>query len=226
MGKELTDLWAELGLILFDNKNILKLGKMTFFCWFVCTHIYPSTNFVIQGFGLAHDIAMIRESLPALASIKATGQGYMDLLNLWRKLTKEHCFQFPHKGDKNFTNESLSKLVELCMGQRLNKSDQFSNWERRPLRESQLVYAGEIWIRVLVYLGIWHLPSLARFEYKLDLIISALDAYCLLEIFQVLRAQCVRLDVAFNEVCAETQHIAQKLPKKHPKKHASKVWHT
>ncbi|XP_046587355.1 exonuclease mut-7 homolog isoform X1 [Neodiprion lecontei] len=168
-GKELTDLWAKIGIMLFDNKNILKLG-----------------------FGLAHDIGMIRESLPALASIKATGQGYMDLLHLWRKLTKEHCFQFPYKGDSAFTNESLSKLVELCMGHRLNKSDQFSNWERRPLRESQLTYA-------------------------------ALDAYCLLEIFEVLRVQCARLDVAFNELCAETQHIPSKLPKKNLRKQAAKA---
>lgn len=119
MGSEFKELWSELGLILFENKNILKLG-----------------------FGLAHDIAMMRESLPALSNVRACGQGYMDLLHVWRRLVNEHDFEFPYVGDENFSNESLSKLVELCVGNRLNKSDQFSNWERRPLRESQIVYAG------------------------------------------------------------------------------------
>ncbi|XP_012259642.2 exonuclease mut-7 homolog isoform X2 [Athalia rosae] len=169
MGKELVNLWTELGRALFDNKNILKLG-----------------------FGLAHDIAMIKESLPAMAGIKATGQGYMDLLHLWRKLATEQCFQFPHKGDKNFIGESLSKLVELCTGHRLNKSDQFSNWERRPLRESQLIYA-------------------------------ALDAYCLLEIFEVFKSQSLRSGVAFNELCAESQDVMHKLPKKNTRRHAAKA---
>lgn len=96
----------------------------------------------ITGFGIAHDITVIRNSIPALSSIKNHGQGYLDLMILWRKLTEDYNFIFPYKGDPNFTNKSLSKLVELCFGQRLDKSDQFSNWELRPLRESQIIYAG------------------------------------------------------------------------------------
>ncbi|XP_015586273.1 exonuclease mut-7 homolog [Cephus cinctus] len=118
MGNNFTEMWTELGLVLFENKSIVKLG-----------------------FGLAHDVAMMRESLPALSNVRACGQGYLDLLHLWRKLVQEYNFQFPYKGDETFTNESLSKLVELCVGHRLDKSDQFSNWERRPLRESQITYA-------------------------------------------------------------------------------------
>lgn len=96
----------------------------------------------IIGFGIAHDMTVIRNSLPALSSIRTHGQGYLDLMHLWNKLVEEHNFVFPYKGDANFTGKSLSKLVELCFGQRLNKSDQFSNWELRPLRDSQIKYAG------------------------------------------------------------------------------------
>ena len=46
-------------------------------------------------------------------------------------------------GENGTTGESLSRLVHLCLGQPLDKSDQFSNWERRPLRESQMLYAGK-----------------------------------------------------------------------------------
>ncbi|XP_011870330.1 PREDICTED: uncharacterized protein LOC105563381 isoform X2 [Vollenhovia emeryi] len=153
IGNKLPELWSELGLILFGNKDIVKIG-----------------------FGVAQDMTVIRNSLPALSSIKTHGQGYLDLMLLWRKLTEEYNFIFPYKGDPNFTNKSLSKLVELCFGQRLDKSDQFSNWELRPLRESQLIYA-------------------------------ALDAHCLLEIYNVLADYSADMDIPFEDICAEVQHI-------------------
>lgn len=38
---------------------------------------------------------------------------------------------------------SLSDLVKLCFGKPLNKTEQFSNWEKIPLRFSQIKYAGK-----------------------------------------------------------------------------------
>ncbi|XP_014209348.1 exonuclease mut-7 homolog [Copidosoma floridanum] len=147
LGYHNQDLWKELGTALFNNKRILKLG-----------------------FGIAHDITILRESFPVLSNIRACGEGYLDLSHLWNKLLKED-FVFPYKGDVYFTSKNLSKLVELSLGQRLKKTDQFSNWERRPLRESQITYA-------------------------------ALDAYCLLEVYDILAKQCGRLGIPFHEVCA------------------------
>ena len=51
---------------------------------------------------------------------------------------------FVQTDEDGFSGESLTCLVHLCLGQRLDKSDQFSNWERRPLRESQKLYAGKV----------------------------------------------------------------------------------
>ncbi|KAL7299336.1 hypothetical protein TKK_0007911 [Trichogramma kaykai] len=141
------DLWTKLGTNLLNNKDILKLG-----------------------FGIVQDINVIQENLPALSNIKVSHDGYLDLSHLWKRLLEEDQFSFPYKGDENFTNENLSKLVELCFGAKLNKSNQFSNWERRPLRENQIIYA-------------------------------ALDAYCLLEIYNTLNLQCRRLGISFPEVC-------------------------
>ena len=46
--------------------------------------------------------------------------------------------------DNNTTSKDkgLSEFVRLCFGKALNKSEQCSNWERRPLRDAQKLYAG------------------------------------------------------------------------------------
>ncbi|CAK9829011.1 Exonuclease mut-7 homolog [Anthophora retusa] len=170
IGNELTELWTELVLTLFENKNILKLG-----------------------FGIAQDMTVIRSSIPALSEMKACGQGYLDITHLWQKLVDDYQFVFPHETDDHLTKKNLSKLVELCLGQKLNKSDQFSNWEQRPLRESQIRYA-------------------------------ALDAYCLLEVYVALEAQCEHLDIPFHDICFEIQHIPHHSPKKNIKIPAKKPY--
>ena len=39
--------------------------------------------------------------------------------------------------------KGLSELVRKCLGRPLDKAEQCSNWNRRPLRQTQLQYAGE-----------------------------------------------------------------------------------
>lgn len=40
--------------------------------------------------------------------------------------------------------KGLSLLVQTCLGKPLDKSQQFSDWERRPLLPQQINYAGKI----------------------------------------------------------------------------------
>ena len=40
--------------------------------------------------------------------------------------------------------KGLSELVRLCVGRPLDKQQQLSDWERRPLRLNQIVYAGNV----------------------------------------------------------------------------------
>lgn len=44
--------------------------------------------------------------------------------------------------NEDITYNSLSDLVKLCFGRPLNKTEQFSNWEKIPLRSDQIKYAG------------------------------------------------------------------------------------
>jgi hypothetical protein len=86
--------------------------------------------------------------------------GYLDLQALWHILTGMHNIILPYPGKciyyfivqgiyliHMFTvnpegGQGLSSLVHQCLGKPLNKENQFSNWERRPLRKNQIIYAG------------------------------------------------------------------------------------
>ncbi|KAK7874023.1 hypothetical protein R5R35_013427 [Gryllus longicercus] len=139
--------WEEAGAKLFGNEKIIKLG-----------------------FGVSSDLNMMLQCLPNLERTVQNKNGYLDLTSLWKRLTKEFNFKFPYTAQEG--GESLTYLVELCLGKCLDKSDQFSNWERRPLRESQIRYA-------------------------------ALDAYCLIEVFDVLKENAERQEIPFRDICLE-----------------------
>nr|XP_023028743.1 exonuclease mut-7 homolog [Leptinotarsa decemlineata] len=85
---------------------------------------------------------------------------------------------------------SLCTLVHHCLGRPLDKSDQFSNWEKRPLRESQISYA-------------------------------ALDAFCLIEVYDVLHKCCDNAGFPFEETCYNLM-TNEKAAKKKPKKFTNK----
>lgn len=50
-------------------------------------------------------------------------------------------FDKPEKTVLQEKSTGLSELVRLCFGKPLDKSEQISNWENRPLRHSQITYA-------------------------------------------------------------------------------------
>lgn len=90
------------------------------------------------GFGLEQDLKEMKSSVVGLSSIKVKGEGLLDLCILWKNLLNSGL-TIPVQ-DEN-TGNSLSNLVLSCFGLPLEKSEQCSNWELRPLRKTQIEYA-------------------------------------------------------------------------------------
>ncbi|XP_025200796.1 exonuclease mut-7 homolog [Melanaphis sacchari] len=164
--------WQEFSMNIFCNINILKLG----FEW--------------KG-----DASMIRSSIP-IDNIQLHGPGFIDIKLLWKELETKWNFQLPFQNpNEDIPYNSLSDLVKLCFGRPLNKTEQFSNWEKIPLRSNQIKYA-------------------------------ALDAYCLLEIYNLFKTKCKACNIPFDEVCqkiSNNDHPDMMKPKLKHKKHKQKV---
>ncbi|KAG4074788.1 hypothetical protein HA402_006427 [Bradysia odoriphaga] len=139
------DDWNHLGRQIFNNMEILKLG-------------FSPTN----------DLTMFQKLIPGLNLSSLALTSYLDLQELWHRLHSMSQFKFPYELSEETGGTSLNNLVQLCLGRKLDKSNQFSNWEKRPLRQDQLTYA-------------------------------ALDAYCLIEIHDVIEREFNRIEIDFNE---------------------------
>lgn len=125
--------------------------------------LLQSKEHIKLGYGLTEDLRKLGDCLPGVDKEKPVR--LLDLCKVTSNILRPYPKFFLHdslphsyrqldgKKDKNLSG--LSKLVLQTLGKPLNKSEQISDWERRPLRPSQVLYA-------------------------------SLDAFCLLEIYQVL----------------------------------------
>nr|CAI9707158.1 unnamed protein product [Rangifer tarandus platyrhynchus] len=86
------------------------------------------------GYGMAGDLRSLGASYPALAQAVQKLQGGLDLLPAHRQVSAGAV-------DRAAGPRGLSLLVQQVLGKPLDKMQQLSNWDRRPLGEEQLVYA-------------------------------------------------------------------------------------
>ena len=95
----------------------------------------------ILGFGLRGDFQVMAKSMPAVfGELEARSESVLDVEMLEKRLTGVSAGGLV---DRPFATDrgGLAGLVEAVLGRPLDKRDQMSDWDKRPLSANQLVYA-------------------------------------------------------------------------------------
>ncbi|XP_048181118.1 exonuclease mut-7 homolog isoform X2 [Corvus hawaiiensis] len=112
--------------------------------------LYSDAAITKLGYGMSGDLSSLAATCSALKDMEKQMQGVVDLLAVdkqlqWKKdgrkvdgLSPEHSHE--ERGVKQ-PEKGLSLLVQHVLGKPLDKTEQLSNWEKRPLREEQILYA-------------------------------------------------------------------------------------
>ncbi|XP_032933363.1 exonuclease mut-7 homolog isoform X2 [Catharus ustulatus] len=112
--------------------------------------LYSDTAITKLGYGMSGDLSSLAATCSPLKDMEKQMQGVVDLLAVdkqlqWGKdsrkvdgLSPEHSHE--ERGVRQ-SEKGLSLLVQHVLGKPLDKTEQLSNWEKRPLREEQILYA-------------------------------------------------------------------------------------
>ncbi|XP_068067787.1 exonuclease mut-7 homolog isoform X12 [Anomalospiza imberbis] len=112
--------------------------------------LYSDATITKLGYGMSGDLSSLAATCSALKDTEKQMQGVVDLLAVdkqlqWGKdsrkvdgLSPEHSHE--ERGVRQ-PEKGLSLLVQHVLGKPLDKTEQLSNWEKRPLREEQILYA-------------------------------------------------------------------------------------
>ncbi|NXE81377.1 MUT7 Exonuclease, partial [Cochlearius cochlearius] len=103
--------------------------------------LYSDAAITKLGYGMSGDLSSLAATWSALKDTDKQARNVVDLLIVDKQVDvlspeqsyEDRGFRQPEKG--------LSLLVQHVLGKPLDKTEQLSNWEKRPLREEQILYA-------------------------------------------------------------------------------------
>ncbi|UJR27400.1 hypothetical protein I4U23_008690 [Adineta vaga] len=110
----------------------------------LANRLFDDDQVTLLCYGFKSDAAMLIASFPNFDQALRSGKTLLDLSLVQANLLNIQHDIFPYAAIDNKNpskDKGLSELVRLCFGKQLNKSEQCSNWERRPLRYAQTSYA-------------------------------------------------------------------------------------
>ncbi|NXQ56923.1 MUT7 Exonuclease, partial [Anthoscopus minutus] len=104
--------------------------------------LYSDAAITKLGYGMSGELSSLAATCSALKDMEKQMQGVVDLLAVDKQkfdgLSPEHSHK--ERGVRR-PEKGLSLLVQHVLGKPLDKTEQLSNWEKRPLREEQILYA-------------------------------------------------------------------------------------
>uniref|UniRef100_A0A8C3PJP9 Exonuclease 3'-5' domain containing 3 n=1 Tax=Calidris pygmaea TaxID=425635 RepID=A0A8C3PJP9_9CHAR len=117
--------------------------------------LYSDAAITKLGYGMSGDLSSLASTCAALKDADKQARGVVDLLKVdkqlqkssidWKKGGRKVDVLSPEQDceDRGFRQpeKGLSLLVQHVLGKPLDKTEQLSNWEKRPLREEQILYA-------------------------------------------------------------------------------------
>ncbi|KAM9735493.1 exonuclease mut-7 homolog isoform 2-T3 [Menidia menidia] len=141
---------ALIQLAVFDQVFLLDLCAREF-----CQHpetvgfiraFFSDRNVLKLGYGMSGDLKCLLVTWHQLSEEPMKIEGMLDLLGVHQKIQRSKARR-THNGPKEVmvgedcAEKGLSLLVQQVLGRPLDKTEQMSNWEKRPLRMSQIRYA-------------------------------------------------------------------------------------
>ncbi|XP_054249187.1 exonuclease mut-7 homolog [Indicator indicator] len=117
--------------------------------------LYSDAAITKLGYGMSGDLSSLAATCPALKDTEKQARGVVDLHTVdkqlqkssidWKKGGQEVDVLSPERSSRQRRlrqpEKGLSLLVQHVLGKPLDKAEQLSNWEKRPLREEQILYA-------------------------------------------------------------------------------------
>ncbi|KAJ8339012.1 hypothetical protein SKAU_G00357980 [Synaphobranchus kaupii] len=135
--------------------------------------LFSDPNILKLGYGMSCDLKNLLATWPQFTEQALSVDGVLDLLSVHQQMQRS-CRGGAGRGPRpvevgeGSAEKGLSLMVQQVLGKPLDKMEQLSNWERRPLRSSQLRYAAiDAYCVLEVYLALSLDP--ARFHLPADL---------------------------------------------------------